>query len=251
MTQYPRQFDFIPLWLQPEAPGSAPRLALDPGETGILLHDDNLGDHEDVLLQLPQPSFILFDMPGEAEAAAEALKATQPADINPAVASRTPNGEGLLMFFGEARFNINKADFPILDRRTSLGFHLPIYGSWVLQGCECDTALGMPQADRVDLAKVVCDKIEAIGNPEVVRALQFQLQSLPGAAVGLPMLDMNDLAEDIEMRREVDPHRLQAVLCRYADSIDASDAVDALARHLLAVFPDNFRQKLHADEPML
>ncbi|MBW3243391.1 hypothetical protein KUV57_12025 [Epibacterium sp. DP7N7-1] len=253
MTQHTRTLDMIPLWLQISDDGSSATLSLEKGENGILLHEDNRGDFEAVLGEFSLPSFLLFDMPSEARAAAAAINAlkTDSFGSESPVAGRTLNGEGLLMVFGEGSLDIDGEKLQVTDHRTQTGYQLPVYLSWELQACECDSALLHQAADRIDLAFVLCKKIEETANPAVVRSLQSLLQKLPGASVGLPLLEMSDLQEDIELYEEIDSVQLQAALIRYADKLDCSDPIDALARHLLETFPGQFRQKLHADEPMI
>ncbi|WP_154667688.1 hypothetical protein [Leisingera caerulea] len=244
MTALTRTADMIPLWLKPgnEAQGLPAGYSLEPGAEQLLVHGGNIADLRGELEGAGRPSFMIFDLPGEARAA-EAALASRGLEGFRVESGRTLNGEGLLMMVSAGAPLEAFSAFDIQDERTRTGYQLPLRGSWEMELGEAEAILALPPADRIDLASVLARKICDAGNPNVVRALQHELESIPGASVGLPRLELADLAEDIEIDEGQDAGDLHRTILRHARSLDCSDQIDSLARRLREEFPATVRQK--------
>lgn len=244
MTALTRTVDMIPLWLKPgnESAGVPAGYSLEPGAEQLLVHGGNIAELFGELEDAGRPSFMIFDLPGEARAA-EAALVRGGLDGVQVESGRTLNGEGLLMMVSaEAPLEAASA-FDIQDERTRTGYQLPLRGSWEMELDEAEAILALPPADRIDLAFVLARKICATENPNVVRALQHELENFPGASVGLPRLELADLTEDIDIDEDQDAGELHQAILRYARNLDCSSQIDSLARRLREEFPATVRQK--------
>lgn len=219
----------IPLWVGYDADGGEVTLGIKRTPEASLLSADArpelLGDLE----QAGSPELFVFDTPSEARAVSRAICILNGRQMSrPPEIGLGPNGEGLMMVIHPERARM--PSIPLNDLRSRTGYLQDLVGSWEIEEKAAGMMVDALPADRVDMAQVIANNIREIANPKLLRAIQNQLQRIPGANVGMPGISVEDLLQDVSISARVSPRDVQAALIDHADRIDPYDRADQVIR---------------------
>lgn len=231
----------IPLWVGYDTDRGEATLGLrKAGKERLLTSEappERLGDLE----QAGSPEIFVFDTPSEARAVSRAVcvlngrQMTRQPEIG-----LGPNGEGLMMVMQPERGRMPV--IPLHDLRSRTGYLPDLVGSWEIDAVSAEMMIGGAPADRVDMAQVIANNIREIANPLLLRAIQNQLEKIPGASVGMPSISVEDLEQDIAISDKVSQRDVQTALIDHAGKLDPYDRVDQVIRVLRDRFGPEIRE---------
>ncbi|WP_411839615.1 hypothetical protein [Paracoccus sp. ME4] len=221
----------IPLWVGYDAEGGEVTLGLKRTPEAALLSADAppelLGDLE----KTGSPEIFVFDTPSEARAVMRAICILHGRSMScPPEIGLGPNGEGLMMVIHPERARMPA--IPLNDLRSRTGYLQDLVGSWEVEAAAATMLVDASPADRVDMAQVVANNIREIANPKLLRAIQNQLERIPGANVGMPAISVEDLLQDVSISERVSTRDVQAALVDHAGRLDPYDRADQVIRLL-------------------